>query len=278
VEIKRNTIALVCLFFWACTSNPFWEDQPTKKLNISGTVNLEDRETDVPVYVWIEDIDVSGYTDAESKFSVDISGLETGDGSFTGDVRVFYYVHNYIAQHSILTITGGRLSSSQTDFDQDGILLQPVVLEKLASFDLNCDNSWNRAARDSLRVNLEISVMEHDIGIVSNVKNIDHDYIPSGVMFYLSAQEEIYFDQNNIDYLKQYDLGSGSLTTWNFTIGPHDLTAPAGDYYIRPWFMILQDQVPDDLFQSLGITDLETISASHLNIPIDIVEKSISID
>ena len=88
-----------------------------------------------------------------------------------------YYVHNYIAQHSILTITGGRLSSSQTDIDQDGILLQPVVLEKLASFDLNCDNSWNRAARDSLRVNLEISVMEHDIGIVSNVKNIDHDYI-----------------------------------------------------------------------------------------------------
>jgi len=278
VEIKRNTIALVCLFFCGCTSNPFWEDQPTKKLNISGTVTLEDRETDVPVYVWIEDIGVSGYTDADSKFSMDISGLETGDGSFTGDVRVFYYVHNYLAQHSILNITGGRLSSSQTDFDQDGILREPVVLDKLASFDLNCDNSWNRAAGDSLRVNLEISIMGHDIGIVSNVKSIDHDYIPSGVMFYLSPQEEIYFDQDNIDHLKQYDLGSGSSITWTFTIGPDDLTAPAGDYYIRPWFMILQDQVPEDLFQSLSIENLETISRDHLILPIDMADKSISLD
>jgi hypothetical protein len=88
----------------------------------------------------------------------------------------------------------------------------------------------------------------------------------------------MYFDQNNIDYLKQYDLVSGSSTTWNYTIGPDDLTAPAGDYYIRPWFMILQDQVPDALVQSLGITDLETISRDHLILPIDIVDKSISLD
>ena len=277
MEIKRNTIALVCLFFWACTSNPFWEDQPTKKLNISGTVTLEERETDVPVYVWIEDLGVSGHTDADSKFSIDISGLETGDGSFTGEVRVFYYVHNYLAQHSTLNITGGRLASSQTDFDQGGILLQPVVLEKMASFDVTSDNSWNRAAGDSLRVNLKISVMGQDIGILSNVKNIDHDYIPSGVMFYLSAQEEIYFDQNNIDYLKQYGLDAGSTATWTFTIGPDDLTAPSGDYYIRPWFMILQDQLPDDLFQSLGIADLETISRDHLILPIDMADKSISL-
>jgi len=278
VEIKRNTIALVFLFFWACTSNPFWEDQPTKKLNISGTVTLENRETDVPVYVWIEDLGLSGYTDADSKFSIDISGLETGDGSFTGDVRIFYYVHNYLAQHSILNITGGRLASSQTDFDQDGILLQPVVLEKLASFDLNCDNSWHRAEGDSLRVKLKISIMGHDIGILSNVKSIDHDYIPSGLMFYLSPQEEFYFDQNNIDFLMQYELDSGTLATWTFTIGPDDLTAPSGDYYIRPWFVILQDHVPDALFQSLGIEDLETISRDHLILPIDMAEKSISLD
>ena len=120
--------------------------------------------------------------------------------------------------------------------------------------------------------------MGHDIGIVSNVKSIDHDYIPSGVMFYLSAQEEIYFDQNNIDHLKQYDLGSGSSVTWTFTIGPGDLIAPAGDYYIRPWFMILQDQVPDDLFQSLGIEDLEIISRDHLIMSIDMADKSISLD
>ena len=278
MEIKRNTIALVCLFFCGCTSNPFWEDQPTKKLNISGTVTLEDRETDVPVYVWIEDLDISGYTDAESKFSMDISGLETGDGSFTGEVRVFYYVHNYLAQHSILSITGGRLASGQTDFDEDGMLLEPVVLEKLASFDVTCDDSWNKSQGDSLRVKMEISVMEHDISIFSNVKSIDHDYVPSGIMFYTATQEEAYFDQNNIDYLNRFDLDSGLSITWTYWLGSEDITAPTGDYYIRPWFMILQDGVPDALFQSLGIEEMETISVNYLSIPIDIAQKSISLD
>ena len=120
--------------------------------------------------------------------------------------------------------------------------------------------------------------MGHDISIVSSVKNIDHDYIPSGVMFYSNVQEEMYFDQNNIDYLKQYDLGSGSSTTLIFTIAPDDLIAPTGDYYIRPWFIILQDQVPDGMNQSLGIAELETISRDHLSLPIDIAEKSISLD
>ena len=102
--------------------------------------------------------------------------------------------------------------------------------------------------------------------------------IPSGVMFYLSPQEEIYFDQDNIDHLKQYDFDAGSSSTWTFTIGPGDLTAPGGDYYIRPWFMILQDHVPEALFQSLGIEDLEMISRDHLILPIDMADKSISLD
>jgi len=97
-------------------------------------------------------------------------------------------------------------------------------------------------------------------------------------MFYLSPQEEIYFDQDNIDHLKQYDFDAGSSITWTFSIGPEDLNAPAGDYYIRPWFIILQDQLPDALIQSLGIADLETISRDHLILPIDMADKSISLD
>ena len=120
--------------------------------------------------------------------------------------------------------------------------------------------------------------MEHDISIFSNVKSIDHDYVPSGIMFYTATQEEAYFDQNNIDYLNRFDLDSGLSIKWSYWLGSEDITAPAGDYDIRPWFMILQNGVPDALFQSLGIEEMETISVNYLSIPIDIAQKSISLD
>ena len=259
-------------------SNPFWEDQPTNRLNISGTVTLENRVTDVPVHVWIEDLSISGQTGANDEFSIDIPDLETDGGSLSGAVRVFYYVHNYRAHHSVLNITDGKFSSSQTDFDEGGRLLEPVILERLASFDVIAEDRWDRSVGDSLRVTLEIRTADQDVSIMSNVKNIPHDYIPSGVLFYLSRQEEVYFDQNNIDYLMQYDLESFSTVAWTYTIAPNDLTAPPGDYYVRPFFIIRQDEIPEDLIVGLGIAELETISGDHLNLPIDLIEKTISIE
>ena len=76
----------------------------------------------------------------------------------------------------------------------------------------------------------------------------------------------------------QYDLESFSTVAWTYTIAPNDLTAPPGDYYVRPFFIILQDEIPEDLIVGLGIADLEMISGNHLNLPIDLIEKTISIE
>ncbi len=99
MEIKQNITFLIFILIYGCTSNPFWEDERTKKLTISGTVIAENRDTDVPVYVWLEDLNISGQTNSDNEFSIDISGLETADGSFSGKVRVFYYIHNYKVEY-----------------------------------------------------------------------------------------------------------------------------------------------------------------------------------
>ena len=167
MEIKQNIIVVICIFICGCTSNPFWDDQPTKKLTISGAVIAEDRETDVPVYIWVEDLDISGRTNSDNEFSIDISGLETADGSFSGEVRVFYYIHNYKVEYSVLSITEGRFSSNQTDFSDDGMLNQQIVLEKLASLNVSCDNTWDRSLEDSIRIRMEIKVKDHNISMLT---------------------------------------------------------------------------------------------------------------
>jgi len=277
VEIKQNIIILICIFICGCTSNPFWDDQPTKKLTISGTVIAEDRETDVPVYIWVEDLNITGRTNSNKEFSIDISGLETADGSFSGEVRVFYYIHNYKVEYSVLNITEGRFSSNQTDFDEDGMLNQEIVLEKLASFNVSCDDAWDRSLEDSIRIRMEIKVKDRNISMLTGLKSVGQDYAPAGVMFYQSASEDFYFDQNNVAFIGQSDFSSGASVELIYWLGNGDIAAPAGMYTIRPWFFIIQPDIPDGLYLSLGLNNIQSISYDHLILPSDIPIRSISL-
>ena len=276
MEINRNLIIWLSLFC-GCTSNPFWEDQRTSRLSISGTVIPENRVTDIPIYVWVDDLGISGQTDSEDVFSIDLLNLETGDGSLSGSVRVFYYIHNYKVRHSVLNITDGKFSTAQTDFDKDGRLLESVVLERLVTLDLVADDSWDRSAGDTLRIKLEMDIGGHGVSIFSHVKSVPHDYLPSGVLFSSGETGEAYFDQNDIDFLQRYDVEPGASIVWTYTIAPDGIAAPPGAYDVRPFVMIQQDEVPDDLILGLGVTGLDHISAQYLKIPMDMLEKSILI-
>ena len=277
MEIKQNITFLIFILICGCTSNPFWEDQPTKKLTISGIVIAEDRETDIPVYIWVEDLEIGRRTNSDNEFSIDISGLETADGSFSGEVRVFYYIHNYKFEYSVLSITEGRFSSNQTDFDENGMLNQQIVLEKLASFNVSCDDTWNRSLEDSIRIRMEIKVKDHNISMLTGLKNVGQDYAPAGVMFYQSASEDFYFDQNNVAFIGQSDFSSGSSIELVYWLSNGDILAPDGTYTILPWFFMIQPDIPDGLYLSLGLNDIQSISYEHLSLPSDIPIRSISL-
>ena len=294
MEIKQKIIALF-FFFCGCTSNPFWEDSPTKKVNISGVVVAENRASNTPVYIWIEDLDVSNYTDTTGSFSIDIPSLEAENGNFSGSVRVFYYIHNYIAHHSYLYITDGRLTSAQTDFDDDGSLLDTVKLKKLVSLELDTEPAWDRSAGDSITFKMKLGINNRSVTIFSHVNQISgqQEYEPSGVLFSLiEDQDATYFDDNKIDFLQRYDFEPFSSITWTYNIAPDDLvpfviddyisldeqSVSSGDYRVLPFLFIEQNEIPDKLVQSLGISEIRNISTDFLNMPLDMLDKTISIE
>ena len=294
MEIKQKIIILF-FFFYGCTYNPFWEDQPTKKVNISGVVVAEGRISSAPLYIWIEDLDVSDYADTTGSFSIDIPSLEGENGNFSGSVRVFYYIHNYIAQHSDLYITDGRLTSAQTDFDDDGSLLDTIRLKKLVSLELGIEPSWNRSAGDSITFRMELGINDRPVTIFSHVNQISgqQGYEPSGVLFSLIEDKDVtYFDDNKIDFLQRYDFEPWSSITWTYNIAPDDLvpfviddyisideqSVAPGYYRVLPFLFIQQNEVPDKLVQSIGILEVSNISTDFLNMPLDMLEKTISIE
>ena len=61
------------------------------------------------------------------------------------------------------------------------------------------------------------------------------------------------------------------------TISLNQQLVTTGSYQVRPFAFIQQDQVPNELIQSLGILDTENISVDFLIMPLDMIEKSIVI-
>ena len=57
-----------------------------------------------------------------------------------------------------------------------------------------------------------------------------------------------------------------SVRTWNLTLDIVPNYLPIGEYEIIPYILILQDNVPEELIQSLG-DDVEDFGENYLNIP-----------
>ena len=94
MELIKNLTATLLFFLVGCTSNPFWEDKPSKKVKIEGYVFANERVSDVSVCVYVEELNVFTYADSSGYFSIDLLNLESEVGNFSGSVKVFYYLHN----------------------------------------------------------------------------------------------------------------------------------------------------------------------------------------
>ena len=58
MELIKNLTATFLFFLVGCTSNPFWEDKPSKKVKIEGYVFANERVSDAFVFVYVEELNV----------------------------------------------------------------------------------------------------------------------------------------------------------------------------------------------------------------------------
>ena len=281
----KNLIVLVFTVLISCTSNPFWEDNPSKKITIQGNVVAESRISNTPVFVFVENLNVFSRADTSGFYSIDLPNLELETGNFSGAVKVFYYMHNYKIAYSTLYITNGRLTGSQTDFDEDGVLIETVSLKKLLSLDLSLNGSWNRSNGDSLRFSLILTSYEEPVSFVSYV-NILPDprrNVPSGVLLKSMQNSVVYYDKNDADIMVHRDISANETLLIDYNISadgffPFEVNdyismdqqiMENGLYHVLPYIFVIQDDVPDEIFLYMGVGNAQNISSQHLDMPID---------
>ena len=293
MAMNKYLIFFILILFSSCTSNPFWEDSASKKINIQGHIDTQSGVSDVPAFVFVENLNISTYTDTSGFFSIDFPSLEMEDGVFSGAVKVYYYIHNYKIAYSTLYITNGRLTSEQVDFDENGVLINIISLKELASFDLSIDNIWDRTNGDTLKLSLTINSKNYPFSYFSyvDIQSNPRRYIPSGVLLKSKTNQAVYYDKNNTDFLQKTDVSLNETKVLDFKVAPNDFSpfiiddyilleqqlVQSGEHEVLPYIHIIQDDIPDQLFESIGIQNAGIIGESYLKMPIEIMKETLLI-
>jgi len=293
MAINKFLAFFVLILCCACTSNPFWEDSPSKKINIQGYINTQSSVSDVRAFVFVEDLNISTYTDTSGFFSIDLPSLEMEDGVFSGAVKVYYYIHNYTVAYSTLYITNGRLTSEQVDFDDNGVLIDSITLKQLASFDLSVDNIWNRSDGDTLKLSLAITSKNHPFSYCSyvDIQSNPRLYSPSGVLLKSKTNQAVYYDKNNTDILQITDISLNETKVLEFKVAANGFFPfilddyilieqqflQSGEHEVLPYIHIIQDDIPDELFESMGIQNVAIIGENFFKMPIDVIKETLLI-
>ena len=293
MAMNKYLIFFILILFSSCTSNPFWEDSASKKINIQGHIDTQSGVSDVPAFVFVENLNISTYTDTSGFFSIDFPSLEMEDGVFSGAVKVYYYIHNYKIAYSTLYITNGRLTSEQVDFDENGVLINIISLKELASFDLSIDNIWDRTNGDTLKLSLTINSKNYPFSYFSyvDIQSNPRRYIPSGVLLKSKTNQAVYYDKNNTDFLQKTDVSLNETKVLDFKVAPNNFfpfiiddyilleqqLVQSGEHEVLPYIHIIQDDIPDQLFESIGIQNAGIIGESYLKMPIEIMKETLLI-
>ena len=131
MEIKNKIIVFLLISLFSCTSNPFWDDSGTIEMKITGKVLTENNQTNIPVSVWLETFDLYTTSDPDGNFSFSISNSQTSYGSINGPIDLYFFIYNYELDSVTVYFTNGMFSKEQTDFSEDGELLNPVEMKKI---------------------------------------------------------------------------------------------------------------------------------------------------
>jgi hypothetical protein len=87
-------VIVIFVFLMKCTGNPFWNDDidSEDRLTVTGKVQLQDDPDPETIFIWLEGIQVSTYTNSKGEFTLELPApqLQPG-GGLTGSLKLYHY-------------------------------------------------------------------------------------------------------------------------------------------------------------------------------------------
>ena len=306
--MKRNILfrlslsfSIFTIFIIACTNNPFFDDKVSSdnKLNVSGTVKLNDGSAPDNVYIWLEGFDISTRTDKRGNFELTLPSpqLQAGAG-LTGGYKIYYYIANYEYATSSVLIRNGRFEYGSKDLDKTGNISKTITLRKILDVQtiINStdfmlpDTILNQDFPDTVYNNedsllyimndpsLNITIQLTNLMGGVKVQSYKLDENKAACVIFRKADDpesKSHYIFNELStVLSSQEINS--VTKWQINLDWYEITLEPGTYIFRPFLIILQDGLPQELLNSFGKKAYRA-TPEYLNVPYKLETDSIKI-
>ena len=257
-------VTLCITILIGCTENPFSDPPVVGTSQLSGTVLLSHDFDNSGVYVWIEQIEISAYTNSDGDFLITIPppASQGGGGGIDGDLTMYFYLANYKLDSARVSFLRGVPVVSKGDLNEEGDVARIIKLSKLLNVELSfLKKSISMSSSDSLRI--KITLTSPQIEPVASVmaKANTREYTPPSPAFFIKKfdSEESIFKMNDIGYhVELVNFINKSVTViYDMAVGFSAGELPTGTYEVIPFVKVRDVNPPLALLNSLGEHVLE---------------------
>jgi len=271
---------ILVLALTGCTNNPFeTTDKITPRENkIEGTVQLDDGSSPDGVYVWLERLNRGSWTDRKGHFEMIFTAANQPGNALSGEAKLYYYLANYKIETARLAFFQGKVLYAHGDLNDEGVIKKPIILTKLLEVKIDVEpqqfprnpvlDSLTMVERELIRVQLKLRSLTESVKILC-----PHDELgPLAVLFFKRIDSVQQFAEMRktrgpeaIIFLADQFIGLVPQkweTSFSLEVGH----LPPGNYQIIPYFSVYQDNLPEELLESLGKNVTRPIM-TYLNLP-----------
>lgn len=270
---KFHTLSFISIviIFLSCSKNPFSEskfDTSTSQV-IKGTIQYEDQSVANNVFVWLEGLNISTFSDGRGEFQLELPAPNTQPGGgLSGVYKIYYFVENCVLMTSTLGLANGKVAHDKEDIDENGNVRNVVVLKQLLSIktvlkkkDYYYLSGTQGAIEFHTGYNLSVTLNPQVSGVKIRTYMVDND------------MASYYVLENDSPLSSAIKIGQGnsilvfktlhSSLTMNMLIYNSKVFENS---QVIPYVKVVREDLPTKLVESLGLKGLD-FNNDFLKIP-----------
>ncbi|MEJ2543508.1 MAG: hypothetical protein P8Y99_05525 [Calditrichaceae bacterium] len=256
------------LFFSGCTDNPFFDDKIDIKENylIKGQVGLDQDITLSGIYIWLEGINLSDWTDEFGNFEIELPVAESqAGGGLNGIYKLFIYTANYQFKEYDLLIINGEFEYGTQTLDEKGNFKHKIILKKLLDIQTTIvPNQIVTTNKDPINFTIRLESLVDSVIVQTHFNNWN---AASSLVFLEqnSPIEEAILIQGNPAILSTTVIKDIVYWPTSFVFSSNFFNT--GIYQVNPYIRIIQEGLPDELLLSID-EEIFAINYHYLYWPI----------
>ena len=267
-SIDLLILSIFLVMLCGCTEFPFGHDVVAYgNRQVRGRITLSDGSSPVGVYVWLEGLNISTYTDEQGRFSLILPSSESRQisGNVNSILNLYFYLANYRLATAEVVVHDGTFLPSYGDVDEKGEIYHNISLRKLLHIVTVVEpDSITTDFVGSLSVQLILRAVFDSVMVIFPKIIGGH----SGLIFLRRLQtSDVFVDLPDIsDNIQLIEKIGPEPRSWSMVFNIDRGSLPHGRYEIIPFLFVKQENVPEELLTSIE-PNYGEVGLGYLRIP-----------